>query len=51
MPLAATWMDIESVTTEWSKTEKDKHDSIYVWNIKKNDTNESICKTEIESQI
>ena len=37
--------------TKWSHTEKDKyHDIAYMWNLKKNDTNEFIYKTEIDSQ-
>ena len=36
--------------TKGSKSEKDKyHDSLYVES-KKNDTNELVCKTEIDSQ-
>ena len=52
MLFAATRMDIEIVIlSEVSQTEKDKyHDITYMWNLKKNDTNELIYKTEIDSQ-
>ena len=52
MPFAATWMDLEIIIlSEVSQTEKDKyHDTAYMWNLKKNDTNEIIYKTEIDSQ-
>ena len=37
--------------TKWSKSEKDKYHIIsHTWNIKKKDTNELTCKTEIDSQ-
>ena len=51
MPFAATWMDLETVIlSEVSQTEKDKyHDITYMWNLKKNHTNEPIYRTEIES--
>ena len=35
--------------TKWSKPEKDKYRIIYMWNLKY-DTNEFICKREIDSQ-
>ena len=36
---------------QWSKTEKEKyHDVPYMWNLKGNDTNEVIYKTETDSQ-
>ena len=45
MPLAATWVDLETVTlNEVCQTEKNKyHDIAYMWNLKKN---ELIYKTE-----
>ena len=51
MPFAATWMDLEIIIlSEVSQTEKDKYHGITcVWNLK-NDTNELIYKTEIDSQ-
>ena len=44
MPLAATWVDLETVTlNEVCQTEKNKyHDTAYMWNLK----NELIYKTE-----
>ena len=46
-------MDLEIVIlSKVSQTEKDKyHDIAYIWNLKKNGTNELIYKTEIESQM
>ena len=35
--------------TKWNKSEKDKYIT-YMWNLKKNDTNELIDKKEIDSQ-
>ena len=35
--------------TKWSKSEKDKYDITYMWNLK-NNINESIYKTETDSQ-
>ena len=38
MPFAATWMDLEIVTTEWSKSDRDRqipYDITYMWNLKK----------------
>ena len=43
------WMDLET-HTEWSKSEREKHISYniaYMWNLE-NDTDELICKAEIE---
>ena len=53
IPVAATWMELEIIMLgEVSQTEKDKHDMrSYMWNLKKKDTNELICKTETDSQI
>ena len=39
--------------TEWSKSATERqisYDIAYVWNLKKNDTNELIYKTETDSQ-
>ena len=49
MPFVATWMDIESVILSVSKSDREgeiSHAIPYMWNIKKNDTNELTCKTE-----
>ena len=51
MPFAATWMDLEFIIlSEVSQTEKDKYYNTYMWNLK-NNIDESIYKTEIESQM
>ena len=36
--------------TKWSKSDKDKYDITYMWNLKKNGTNELIYKTETDPQ-
>ena len=39
--------------TKWSKSDKERqvsYDITYLWNLKKNDTNELIYKTETDSQ-
>ena len=53
MPFAATWMDLDIIIlSEASQTEKDKYHMIsFICGILKNDTNELIYKTEIDSQI
>ena len=49
MPSSATSMELEIITVT-IKLEKDKyHDINFMYNVK-NDTNESIYKTEIDSQ-
>ena len=52
MPFAATWMDLEiMILSKVSQTEKDKYQVIVlICGIWKNDTNEPIYKTEIDSQ-
>ena len=40
--------------TEWSKSDRERqvsYDIAYMWNLKKNGTNELTYKTEIESQM
>ena len=40
--------------TEWSKSDRERqisYDIAYMWNLKKNGTNELIYKIEIESQM
>ena len=49
MPFAATWMDLE-IHIKWSKSDKDKYHVSLTCGILKNDTNELIYKTEIDSQ-
>ena len=52
LPFAATWMDLEIIIlSEVSYTEEDKYHMIsLICGILKNDTNELIYKTEINSQ-
>ena len=53
MPFAATCMDLETVTlSEVSQAEKEKYwmTSLYMWNLKQNDTNELTYKIETDSQ-
>ena len=36
MPLAATWMELDSSHTEWSKSERERqvlYDITYIWNL------------------
>ena len=53
MPFTATWIDLEIIMlSELSQKEKDKHHIILLTcGILKNDTNELLCKTEIDSDI
>ena len=48
-------MDLEIIIlSEQSQTEKEKEiscDIAYMWNLKKNDTNELVYKTETDPQI
>ena len=47
---AATWICVENITlSEINQREKDKYDITYMWNLK-NNTNESIYKTETNSK-
>ena len=52
MSFVATWMDLESVIlSEVSQTEKEYcMTSLYMWNLKRNDTSELTYKTEKVSQ-
>ena len=52
MPLAATWMDPESVMiSEVHQTMKEKYwmKIPYMWNLKRNDTNELTYKTDSQT--
>ena len=52
MPFAVTWMDLEIVILSEVKSEGERqilYDISYIWNLK-NNTNESIYKTETDSQ-
>ena len=51
MPFAATLMYPEIVIlSEVSQTEREKYHIAYMWNLKRNDTNELIYKTETDSR-
>ena len=51
MPFAATWADLERTTlSEVSQTEKDRYYILLHLESKKNDTNELIYESEIDSQ-
>ena len=42
MSFAVTWIDLEIIILSDVKSDKDKYDFTYMWNLKKNDTNELI---------
>ena len=48
MPFSATWMDLEIVLLrEISQIEKEiSYHILYMWNLKRNDTNEHTCKAK-----
>ena len=47
MPLAATWMDLEIIALSERQT---LYDITYMCNLKRKDTNELFCRTEINLQ-
>ena len=51
MPFSATWVDLEIIIVgKVSQTEKDiSQDITYLWNLKKNDTNKLIYKTDSQT--
>ena len=49
MPFAATWMDLENIMLNEISQRQILYDITYTWNLK-NNTNESIYKTETDSQ-
>ena len=51
MPFAGTWINLEIVIlSKVSQMEKEKYSDIpYMWNLKRNDTNELTYKTETHS--
>ena len=50
MPFAAPRMDLKIVIlSEVSLKEKEKYDISYMWNLKRNDTNELIYKSDTDS--
>ena len=53
MPFAVTWMDLEIVILSEVKSDREgvvSYDIPYIWNLKRNDTNEAIYKAERDSQ-
>ena len=50
MPFAATSMDLEIVIVSEVSQREISYDIPYMWNLKRNDTNEFIYKVETESQ-
>ena len=51
MSFAATWMDLEMVILSEVRERQISYDITYMWNLKKDGTNELIYKTEIETQM
>ena len=51
MPFAAKWMDLEIIILSEVRERQISYDITYMWNLKKDGTNELIYKTEIESQM
>ena len=48
MPFAATWMDLEMIILSEAKSDREEeisYDTLYMLNLKRNDTNELIDKT------
>ena len=51
MPFAASWMDLETVIlSKVSQTGEILYDNPYICNLKRNDKNQLIYKTETDSQ-
>ena len=48
MPFAATWMDLDSIKLS-EVNQGQIYDITYMWNLKKNDTNELVYKVETDS--
>ena len=52
MPFAATKVDLENYHSKWNKSDQERqiaYDITHMWNVK-NNMNESICRTETDSQ-
>ena len=50
MPFAATWMKLEIIILNEVRERQISYDMTHMQNLKKNDTNELIYKTETDSQ-
>ena len=53
MPFTTTWMDLEIVILSEVNSDRQgevSYDITYIWNLKRNDTNEAIYKAERDSQ-
>ena len=50
MPFAATWMDLEMIMLSEVRERQISYNITYMWNLKKNDINELICKIDTDSQ-
>ena len=48
MAFAATWMDLKIIILSEGSQRQISYDITYMWNLKKNDTNEIIYKTHID---
>ena len=50
MSFAATWMSLEIIILSEIRERQISYNITYMWNLKKNDTNELIYKKETDSQ-
>ena len=50
MPLITTWIDLEIIILN-EASQRQIYDIAYVWNLKKNYTNELIYKTETDTDL
>ena len=53
MSFAATWMDLESVILSEVKSDREGeilYNISYMWNLKRNDTNELTYKIDLQTQ-
>ena len=49
MPFAATWMDLEIIIKKYVRERQTSYDITYIQNLKKNDINELIYKTDSQT--
>ena len=53
MPFATAWMDLDIIVQNEVKSDRGGEillDIFYMWTLRRNDTNELICKTERDSR-